>query len=185
MGIKLDLVKKIRASILLMPALLARFARVEIPYPGGCNIGKRPIVEHTAGLSAMGYRTEDSDAGLRLSGRPVSGDLDIPAGFAVTATENLIMASVLRNGRTRIFLSAIEPHVMNLVAFLNAHGANITVRYDHTIEIQGVPTLLEEAEFEVISDYIESGTFVVLGALASKDFIDISGARISDLRSFL
>ncbi len=184
-GMRQDLVKKIRASILLVPAMLERFGSVEIPYPGGCNIGKRPIGEHTGGLSSLGYRVHDSDSGVRLSGKAVSGDLEIGMGFAVTATENLIMASVLRNGKTRLVLSAIEPHVMNLVAFLNAHGANITVRYDHTIEIDGVPSLLETAEFDVISDYIESGTFVILGAIASKDFLDIRNARQNDLRSFL
>ncbi len=90
-----------------------------------------------------------------------------------------------RKGTTRIFLSAIEPHVMSLIEFLNTHGARISIGYDHTIEIIGVSSLQENATGAVIADYIESGTFIVMGALASRDYLDIKDARIMDLHAFL
>ena len=97
----------------------------------------------------------------------------------------MISASVLRSGKTYIHLAAIEPHVMNLVEFLRSAGAKITVEHDHTIMIEGVSELASEVEFDVISDYIESGTFIVLGALCSREYIDIHRARISDLTIYL
>ena len=103
----------------------------------------------------------------------------------MTATESLILANVQRNGTTRIFLSAIEPHVTCLIDFLNAHGARIFIGYDHTITIVGVSSLQEEATGTVIADYIESGTFIVMGALASREYLDIKDARIMDLHAFL
>lgn len=184
-GMDVALVSKIRASILLVPAFLRAFGSVEIPYPGGCNIGKRPIDVFVNGFLEIGYRAESSDAGVALSGSPKEGDVEFSAGFAVTATESLILANVLRKGRTRIFLSAIEPHVKCLVDFLNAHGAKISIGYDHTVEIEGIEALAEEAEGTVIADYIESGTFVVLAALAAKDSVVIRNARVADLHAFL
>lgn len=181
----LALVSKIRASIMLVPAFLKAFGSVDIPYPGGCNIGKRPIDVFVNGFLEIGYVGDSSDSGVSLSGKPKEGDVEFSAGFAVTATESLILANVLRKGKTRIFLSAIEPHVICLVDFLNAHGAKISVGYDHTIEIEGVEALAEEADGTVISDYIESGTFVVLAALAAKDFVDVKNARVADLHAFL
>ncbi len=184
-GMDLDLVKKIRASILLVPAFLRAFGSVELPYPGGCNIGKRPIDFLMSGFFDIGYEGSYSDSGVSLSGTAKEGDVEFSAGFAVTATESLILANVLRKGTTRIFLSAIEPHVVALVDFLNAHGAKISIGYDHTIEIIGVEKLADEAHGEVIADYIESGTFVVAAALAAETYVDILDARIKDLRAFL
>ncbi len=82
-------------------------------------------------------------------------------------------------------MAAIEPHVVNLVEFLNKHGANITLNFDHTIDIVGVEKIAPVGEGSIVSDYIESGTFVVLGALASQEYIDIHHACISGLTSFL
>ncbi|HBB27520.1 TPA: UDP-N-acetylglucosamine 1-carboxyvinyltransferase, partial [Candidatus Gracilibacteria bacterium] len=180
-----ELTKKIRASILLLAPLLYRFGAVDIPFPGGCNIGKRPIDEHLNGLREIGYSSMDGDESIHLSGKLQSGDKNLYAGFAVTATENLITANILRPGHTRIHLAAIEPHVVNLVEFLQKLGANITLNYDHTIDIVGVESIDKEGEFSIVHDYIESGTFVVLGALASREYIDIHHACISGLTSFL
>lgn len=180
-----ELMKKIRASILLLSPLLYRFGKVDIPFPGGCNIGKRPIDEHLSGLKEIGYDSTDGDESIHLSGKLQSGEKHLYAGFMVTATENLITANILRSGHTRIHLAAIEPHVVDLVTFLNNQGANITINYDHTIDIQGVEKIMTEGEFTIVHDYIESGTFVVLGALASREYIDIHHARIADLTSFL
>ncbi|MDD5197730.1 MAG: UDP-N-acetylglucosamine 1-carboxyvinyltransferase [Candidatus Gracilibacteria bacterium] len=180
-----ELMKKIRASILLLAPLLYRFGSVDIPFPGGCNIGKRPINEHLNGLREIGYESKDGDESIHLSGKLQSGDKNLYAGFAVTATENLITANILRPGHTRIHLAAIEPHVVNLVDFLKKQGANIVMNYDHTIDIVGVERILTIGEFSIVHDYIESGTFVVLGALASEGYIDIHHACISGLTSFL
>jgi len=174
-----ELMKKIRASILLLAPLLYRFGSVDIPFPGGCNIGKRPIDEHLNGLREIGYNATDGDESIHLSGELQSGEKNLYAGFAVTATENLITANILRPGHTRIHLAAIEPHVVNLVEFLRNQGANITLNHDHTIDIIGVENIRKTGEFSIVHDYIESGTFVVLGALASEEYIDIRHACIS------
>lgn len=184
-AMNMDLVKKIRASILLMPSMLARFGKVEVPFPGGCNIGKRPVDEHLAGLGGLGYTTEESDTCIIVSGKAKRGDITVFASFAVTATENIISAAVVRDGVTTIKLAAIEPHVICLVDFFRKHGVQIEVGHDHTIVVHGGSKLPENAEWTVISDYIESGTFIVLGALASKEYLDIKNARIDDLTSFL
>lgn len=184
-GLDLELVKKIRASILLVPAFLKAFGSVELPYPGGCNIGKRPIDFLMNGFFEIGYAGDYSDTGVVLSGGTKEGLVEIAGGFAVTATEALILANVTRKGLTRIFLSAIEPHVITLIEFLRAHGAKIAVGYDHTIEIEGVESMSEEAEGRVIADYIESGTFAVAAALNAKEYVDIVDARVGDLRAFL
>lgn len=180
-----ELMKKIRASILLLSPLLYRFGTVDIPFPGGCNIGKRPIDEHLNGLREIGYDSVDGSESIHLSGTLQAGDKNLYAGFAVTATENLITANVLRSGKTRIHLAAIEPHVVNLVDFLKKQGANITINYDHTIDIVGVENINPAGEFSIGYDYIESGTFVVFGALCSEEYIDIHHACISGLTSFL
>ena len=184
-GMNRELMKKIRASILLLSPLLYRFGAVDIPFPGGCNIGKRPIDEHLNGLREIGYSSMDSDESIHLSWKLQKGDKNLSVGFAVTATENLITANVLRSGHTRIHLAAIEPHVANLVEFLRKQGADITINYDHTIDVIGVEKLNPVWKFSVVHDYIESGTFVVLGALASQEYIDIHHACISGLTSFL
>lgn len=95
------------------------------------------------------------------------------------------MIAAFRTGQTIIELAAIEPHVMNLVSFLQSLGINITVGYDHTIIVDGIKYPPETAETTVIHDYIESGTFVVLGALTANPSIEIRHARIGDLTFFL
>nr|MDD3720037.1 UDP-N-acetylglucosamine 1-carboxyvinyltransferase [Candidatus Gracilibacteria bacterium] len=184
-GLEMEKIKKIRASILLLAPLLHFFKKLSIPSPGGCSIGKRPIDSHLNGLKAIGYDYEVTEKTINVFGGEKSGDTIINAGFGVTGTENLIVANVLRPGVTTIKSAAIEPHVMNVVDLLRAAGADIHIRYDHTIIITGVKELKKEVEFDVISDYIESGTFMIIGALASKEFIDIENARISDLYAFI
>ena len=125
--------KKIRIAILLLPALLARFGQAEFPFPGGCNIGKRPIGEHIAGLVDLGYVLGGDAEMMKLSGSKTPGPIELWANRMVTATENLLTASVLREGDTYIRLSAYEPHVIDLVNFFRHAGVNIETQYDHTI----------------------------------------------------
>lgn len=181
----LDIIKKIRASILLLSPILHYFWNISIPFPGGCSIWKRPIDTHLNGLKAIWYDYHLCDKFINITWKPNAGDIVINAWFWVTSTENLIVANVLRPWITTIELAAIEPHIMNLITFLRQSWADIKIRYNHTIIISWVKELKKEVESEVISDYIESATFMVVWALASKEYIDIKNARIQDLYAFI
>lgn len=180
-----EMIKKIRASILLLSPILHYFWNISIPFPGWCNIWKRPIDTHLNWLKSIWYYYEIDGCNIKITWKPNSWNVVINAWFWVTSTENLIIANVLRPGITIIELAAIEPHVMNLIDFLRIAWADIKIRYNHTIIITWVTELKKDIETEVISDYIESWTFMILGALASKEFIDIKNARIDDLYAFL
>ena len=180
-----DLIKKIRVGIFLFPALLKRFWELSIPYPGGCNIGKRPITEHLRAFEAFGYFGDGTGENINFKGKSSDTDVEISAGFAVTATENAIMMAAFQPKKTTIRLAAIEPHVMNLIDFLKKIWAKIEVTFDHTIIIEGITNIPKNAETHVIHDYIESGTFIILGALCSNPSITVRNARISDLTFFL
>lgn len=180
-----DAIKKIRVWVFLFPAILKRFRSLSIPFPGGCNIWKRPIDEHLRAFEIFWYVNESNDELIQFSGNYNTTDVRISAWFAVTATENIIMTAAFRTGKTIIELAAIEPHVLNLIHFLQSIGISIQVNYDHTIVIEGIKYPPEEASAKVIHDYIESGTFVMLGALAASPSIEIRHARIDDLGFFL
>lgn len=184
-NLNLEKIKKIRASILLLSPLLFFFGNISIPFPGGCSIWARPVDSHLNGLKAIGYDYTFENNNISLNGELKSGDILLNAQFWVTSTENLIVANVLRKGQTTIMASAIEPHVMNLISFLRKAWADIKIRYDHKIIINWVDSLTDNFEFEVVSDYIESGTFAIIAALASQEYIDIENARIEDLYIFL
>jgi len=180
-----ELIKKIRVGILLIPSILNKFGEVNIPYPGWCNIGKRPIDEHIKWFKAIWYEDLSKWENVHLKWKTKSWNIELNAGFAVTATENLIIANILREWKTTINLAAIEPHVINLIDFFNKAWAHISISYNHKIEIIWVRDLSENIEFDIIHDYIESGTFVIFGALTSKNYLDINNARINDLSCFL
>jgi UDP-N-acetylglucosamine 1-carboxyvinyltransferase len=180
-----DRMKKIRISILLLPSLLQKFGRAVFPFPGGCNIGKRPIGEHISGLVDLGYQLSTDDDMYRLSGSKKAGEIHLHANRMVTATENLLTASVLRDGITVIHNAAYEPHVIDLVKALRSAGVEIETRYNHQIVVHGVSSLPKRLEHSIASDYLESGTFVIIGALASESYIDIVHAAIPDLDAFL
>lgn len=184
-GIDRDRMKKIRISILLLPSLLQKFGHAVFPFPGGCNIGKRPIGEHISGLVDLGYQLSTDNDMYHLSGTKKSGEIHLHANRMVTATENLLTASVLREGTTVIHNAAYEPHVIDLVNSLRSAGVSIETRYNHQIVVHGVASLPKQLEYTITSDYLESGTFVIIGALASAQYIDIMNARIADLDAFL
>ncbi len=181
----LEKIKKIRASVLLLAPLLERFWDVSIPSPWWCKLWARSIFSHLKWLKSIWYDYEYRDDLVHLSWKSKSWDLIIDAWFGVTPTENLIVANVLRKWKTTIKLSAIEPHVLNLVDFLRKAWAEIFIRYDNTIIVNWVNELKNNFEFEIISDYIQSWTYIIIWALASKKYIDIKNARIEDLYSFL
>ncbi len=180
-----DRMKKMRISILLLPALLARFGQAMFPFPGGCNIGKRPIGEHISGLVDLGYALSHDGEMMSLSGSKKTGEIHLYANRMVTATENLVMASVFRKGTTHIHSGAYEPHSIDVVNFFRSVGIEIETRYDHSIIIQGEENIPDHVEYTLIHDYLESGTFVIAGALAAEQYIDIEHACIADLDVFL
>lgn len=178
-------IKKIRVGIFLFPALLARFGALEIPYPGGCNIGKRPIDEHLQAFTTYGYENMGEGENIAFQWADHGKDVTIRANFAVTATENILMMAAFRSGRTTIELAAIEPHVLGLVDFLRSLGIRIDIDTQHDMVIYGSIIDQKEAESTVIHDYIESGTFVILAALTAEPQIRIEWARVRDLTAFL
>lgn len=161
-----DLVKTMRASILVLGPLLARFGEANVSLPGGCAIGSRPVNLHIDGLRAMGadivveggYIRAKSD---RLKGARLMMDL-----VTVTGTENLMMAATLADGETIIENAAREPEVVDLANCLNAMGAKIKGAGTDTIVIDGVKRLTG-TEYDVLPDRIETGTFLVAGAISS------------------
>lgn len=184
-NIDLEKIKKIRASILLLAPMLNHFGVINIPFPGWCSIWARPIDSHIFWLEKIWYETTFSSEQININWIQKEWTININAWFWVTSTENLIVANVLRKWETIISLSAIEPHVMNVISFLRKAWANISIRYDHTIVINWVDKLNTEIDFDVQYDYIEAWTFIVIWALASEKYIDIKNACINELYSFI
>jgi UDP-N-acetylglucosamine 1-carboxyvinyltransferase len=161
--IEQEKVKSMRASVLLLGPLLARFREVRIYEPGGCIIGKRPLDTHIHALRSLGAMVEPLDEEYHLKANGLKGaDIVLPE-FSVTATENAIMAAVLAEGVTTIKLAAAEPHVQDLIKFLNNMGAKIEGAGTHTLRIEGVAEL-KGVKHELIPDQIEIGTWAVAGA---------------------
>lgn len=166
-----QLVKKLRASNLLLGPLLARYGRARVPLPGGCNIGSRPMDLHFKGLSGLGadLRLENGYiigyAG-RLRGSKIY--LDFPS---VGATENIMMAAALADGQTIIENVAREPEVVDLANFLNSMGARIRGAGTDVIKIEGVTSLSKGVRYAVIPDRIEAGTFMVASAATGGDVV--------------
>jgi len=159
-----ELVKTMRASVLVLGPLLARTGKARVSLPGGCAIGARPINLHLMGLKKMGA-TVDIEHGYvvaqakRLKGAKIY--LDTPT---VTGTENLMMAATLASGSTVIENAACEPEVTDLAEYLSAMGAKVRGAGTDTIRIEGVDTL-KPARFTVMPDRIETGTYLIAGAI--------------------
>ncbi len=178
-------IKKIRSSIFLLSPLLHFFWNIKIPFPWGCSIWARPIDAHLNWLETIWYKSEFDGEEIVLGWKLETWERILNASFWVSSTENLIVANVLRDGKTIIKNAATEPHVMNLIDFFRKAWADIKIRYNHEIIITWVYGLKSNFSFDVVTDYIESGTYMVLWALASKEYIDIVDARIEDLYSFI
>lgn len=169
-----DFVSKMRASIVVMGPLLARFGHAKVAMPGGCAIGTRPIDLHLKGFEALGA-TINSQAGYveatadKLVGARIY--LDFPS---VGATENIMMAAVLAEGETILENVAREPEIVDLANYLNKMGAQVSGAGTETIRIRGVKSL-HGAEHAVIHDRIEAGTFIVAAAVTQGD-VFVEGA---------
>jgi len=160
-----DLVKTMRASILVLGPLLARFGKADVSLPGGCAIGARPVNIHVAGLTAMGADIHIEGGYIRARAGRLKGARLVLDVVTVTGTENLMMAATLADGETIIENAAREPEVVDLAEFLIAMGAKIEGHGTDKIVIQGVKALHGGCTYEVLPDRIESGTYLVAGAI--------------------
>jgi len=158
------LVKTMRASILVLGPLLARFGRADVSLPGGCAIGARPVNIHVAGLQAMGADIHIENGYIRARAQRLRGAQLVLETVTVTGTENLMMAAVLAQGQTILENAAREPEVVDLANFLNSLGARITGAGSDRIVIEGVDRLTG-GRYDVLPDRIETGTYLVAGAI--------------------
>lgn len=179
-----EYVRKMRASVLVMGPLLARTGHARVALPGGCAIGSRPIDQHLKGFEAMGAKVTvgngfiDAETSGRLTGAKIY--LDYPS---VGATENIMMAAVLAEGKTIIENCAKEPEIVDLANFLNKMGANVKGAGTSTIKIEGVEKLVG-AEHTIIPDRIEAGTFMIAAAITNGNVL-VKGAIPEHLSSLI
>jgi UDP-N-acetylglucosamine 1-carboxyvinyltransferase len=159
-----ELVKTMRASILVLGPLLSRFGHADVSLPGGCAIGARPVNLHVLGLRAMGASITIENGYIRARAPKLKGARIVLDTVTVTGTENLMMAAACAEGETVIENAAREPEIGDLAAFLGRMGAKIEGAGSDTIYIQGVPRLAG-AEYDVMPDRIESGTYLVAAAI--------------------
>jgi UDP-N-acetylglucosamine 1-carboxyvinyltransferase len=159
-----DLVKTMRASILVLGPLLARFGQADVSLPGGCAIGARPVDMHVKGLRALGAEVEINDGYIRARADRLRGGHVFFDMVSVTGTENLLMAAVLADGETVLENAAREPEVLDLARFLISMGARIEGAGTNRIVVQGVPRL-GPTTYRVQPDRIEAGTFLVAAAI--------------------
>ena len=158
------LVKTMRASILVLGPLLARFGEADVSLPGGCAIGARPVNLHVAGLQAMGADVSVQNGYIRARADRLRGAHIVFDTVTVTGTENLLMAAVLARGETVLENAAREPEVTDLAEFLTSMGAEIEGAGSSTIRIRGVDGLTG-TDYRVLPDRIETGTYLVAAAM--------------------
>jgi len=178
-----ELVKTMRASILVLGPLLARFGRADISLPGGCAIGARPVNIHIAGLQAMGADITIESGYIRARADRLHGARLVLDTVTVTGTENLMMAATLADGETIIENAAREPEVIDLANFLIAMGAKIQGAGTDKIVIEGVKRL-RGTTYDVLPDRIESGTYLVAGAI-TRGCVRIKNTRPDHLDAVL
>ena len=159
-----ELVKTMRASILVLGPLVARFGEADVSLPGGCAIGARPVNLHVAGLQAMGADVTVEDGFIKARADRLRGAQIVFDTVTVTGTENLLMAAVLADGETILENAAREPEVTDLAKFLVAMGAKIEGAGSSTIVVEGVESL-GGARHNVLPDRIETGTYLVAAAM--------------------
>ena len=163
-----EYIKKIRASYYLLGALLGKYKKAEVPLPGGCNIGSRPIDQHLKGFRAMGADVKIEYGSILAEAEHLRGShiyLDV---VSVGATINIMMAASMAEGNTVLENAAKEPHVVDVANFLNSMGANIKGAGTDVIRIKGVEKL-HSTEYSIIPDQIEAGTFMFAAAATRGD----------------
>jgi UDP-N-acetylglucosamine 1-carboxyvinyltransferase len=182
-----DLVKTMRASILVLGPLLARFSSAKVAFPGGCAIGTRPVDLHIKALEQLGAKIEIAEGYLHAKipgGRLIGDEITFPK-VTVTGTENVMMAAVLAKGVTTIKNAAAEPEVRDLAVFLNKLGAKILGQGTSTLRIEGVEKLgLTHTVHSVMPDRIETGTYLV-AACMTRGSVRVNAADPADMGSIL
>ena len=175
-----ELVKTMRASILVLGPLLARYGEAEVSLPGGCAIGARPVGMHLSGLEAMGAKIDVEQGYIKARCDRLKGARIVMEQVTVTGTENLMMAASLAKGTTIIENAAREPEVVDLADFINAMGGNIEDAGTDTITIHGVDKL-SGCDYSVLPDRIETGTYLVAAAITGgKVLIKHTNPRLLD-----
>ena len=159
-----ELVKTMRAAILVLGPLVAKYGRADVSLPGGCAIGARPVNIHVAGLQAMGAEVHIENGYIRARAGRLHGARIVMDTVTVTGTENLMMAACLADGQTILENAAREPEIVDLAQFLIAMGAKITGHGTDTILVEGVERM-HGTHYEVLPDRIEAGTYLVAGAI--------------------
>jgi UDP-N-acetylglucosamine 1-carboxyvinyltransferase len=178
-----ELGRRMRATILLLGALLGRFRKAHVPRPGGDDIGARRVEQHLRGLAQMGARITETETEIIAEAERLHGDrivFDLPT---VTGTENILLAAVLAQGRTEIFNAAREPHVQDLCRLLVKMGAKIEGIGTERVVVDGV-TRLNGAEHTVIADYLEAGTYAIAVAATGGE-LRLECSRPEDLNMVL
>ncbi len=167
-SVSYESIKKIRASYYLLGALLGKYKRAEVPLPGGCNIGSRPIDLHLKGFKALGASVTIRNGAICAEAQHLRGSHIYLDTVSVGATINIMMAAAMADGRTIIENCAREPHVVDVANFLNSMGANIKGAGTDVIRIRGVEHL-HSTEYSIIPDQIEAGTFMFAAAATKGD----------------
>ena len=162
--------KKIRASYYLLGALLGKYKKAQVPLPGGCNIGSRPIDQHLKGFKAMGAATRIEHGFIIAEAEQLHGAHIFLDMVSVGATINIMMAAAMADGNTTIENAAKEPHVVDVANFLNSMGARIKGAGTDVIRIKGVRQL-HKTEYSIIPDQIEAGTFMFAAAVTGGDIV--------------
>ena len=178
-----ELVKTMRAAILVLGPLVARYGSADVSLPGGCAIGARPVNIHVAGLQAMGAEVHIENGYIKARAGRLKGARIVLETVTVTGTENLMMAAALAEGRTILENAAREPEIVDLALFLNAMGARVSGQGTDTIVIDGVESL-HGASYDVLPDRIEAGTYLVAGAITGGR-VRARGARAEHLDAVL
>jgi UDP-N-acetylglucosamine 1-carboxyvinyltransferase len=159
-----ELVKTMRAAILVLGPLVARYGSADVSLPGGCAIGARPVNIHVAGLQAMGADVHIENGYIKARAGRLKGARIVLETVTVTGTENLMMAAALADGQTILENAAREPEIVDLALFLNSMGAKVSGYGTDTIVIDGVESL-HATSYDVLPDRIEAGTYLVAGAI--------------------
>ena len=166
--VEYEYIKKIRASYYLLGALLGKYKNAEVPLPGGCNIGSRPIDQHLKGFRALGASVDIIHGAVVAKAEHLTGKHIFMDMVSVGATINVMMAAAMAQGNTTIENAAREPHVVDVANFLNSMGANIKGAGTDVIRIKGVEKL-HRTEYSIIPDQIEAGTFMFAAAATGGD----------------
>ncbi|MCE2516549.1 MAG: UDP-N-acetylglucosamine 1-carboxyvinyltransferase [Alphaproteobacteria bacterium] len=177
-----EIVRKMRASVLVLGPLLARYGRARVSLPGGCAIGSRPVDLHIMAMEALGAKVtlEEGDVLAEAAGGLIGGDVVFPT-VSVGATENVLMAAALAKGTSRLINVAREPEIIDLAECLIAMGAKISGQGTDVIEVEGV-TALTSCRHAVVADRIEAGTFALAAAITQGQ-ITLTHARADHLAS--